>query len=63
MSAFTDLTARHVPGRGWLPLLAIERDGRRVELYRGEYRASLAEAMQASAAALERIERERGIHD
>jgi len=37
-SVFTDLTARHVPGRGWLPLLAIERDGRRVELYRGEYR-------------------------
>lgn len=57
-SAFTDLTARHVPGRGWLPLLAIERDGRRVELYRGEYRPTLAEAVKASAAALEQIKRE-----
>jgi len=57
-SVFTDLTARHVPGRGWLPLLAIERDGRRVELYRGEYRLTLTEALKASAAALEQIKRE-----
>lgn len=58
MSAFTDLTARHVPGRGWLPLLAIERDGRCVELYRGEYRPTLDEAVKASATALEQIKRE-----
>lgn len=58
MTAFTDLIARHVPGHGWLPLLASEKDGRSVELYRGEFKQSIGEAIDAAGAALDRIKAE-----
>lgn len=56
---FTDLVARYVLGRGWLPILVIQQGDRRRELYRGEYQPTLVEATTRAAQALERIKAER----
>lgn len=62
-TAFTDITLRYVGGMGWLPMLTIERDGKRRELYRGEYHRNLTRAVLAAADALERIEQDGGAND
>lgn len=63
MSGFTDITLRHVGGMGWLPLLVIEQDGKRRELYRGEYHRTLTRAVLAASDALERIKQDGGAND
>lgn len=62
-TAFTDITLRYVGGMGWLPMLTIERDGKRRELYRGEYHRNLTRAVLAAADALERIKQDGGAND
>lgn len=56
--SFIDLTARHVPGRGWLPLLIADREGKRRELFRGRYYPTFPEAVHAVAHAHEQIQKE-----